>query len=221
MDLQELQERLRQQEQLQQEQQAMLQLLSRDMREKRTRTSLSWLTLKLWLELAFALFPLLLLISYLADVLWTPRFSIPALVLIASLLWMLSLLIRQLHLLQGIDYSAPVIAIQRALAQLTLLREREVKWIILLCPLLWPPLLMVFLHGVLGLDPFKVLNPAWLASNIIFGISASILLWWMSRHLSKNYPNTAWILWLKRHIAGDEISVAQASLAHYATFERE
>jgi hypothetical protein len=110
---------------------------------------------------------------------------------------------------------------QRILYRLAMLRVREVKWIILLGPVLWMPLLMVLFHGILGLDVFEFFSHAALLIHLAVGLALSLLLWGAARLVSTRYRAVSWLQWLRREIAGEEITHAKEILERYEAFERE
>jgi hypothetical protein len=221
VELQELQERWLEQERRLEENRAFTLQLARGLKSEQTRGPLIRLSYFLWIELILDLGALLLLVSYLTEVFWQARYSLPAIVLLGSLVALMSLLARQLQLLHGLDYSAPVMRLQKELERLKILRVTEVKWILLLSPALWPATLLVFIHGVLGLDPFLLLSTTWLIANVLFGIMASGLLWGLAGYVSRRHSEAPWLVWLRRNIAGEQIKAAEEVLAQYTAFEQE
>jgi hypothetical protein len=221
MELQELQERWLEQERRLEENQALTLQLARGLRADQTKGALRRLFYSGWIELIMDLAFLVILVSYITEVLWQPRYSLPAIILLGLSVAMTSLLVRQLHLLHGLDYSAPVVKLQRELERLKILRVTEVKWILLLSPALWPPIFVVFTHGILGLDPYLLVNATWLLVNVLFGIIASALLWGLAHYVSRRHSESPWLVWLRRNMAGEQIKAAENVLAQYTAFERE
>lgn len=187
----------------------------------RVRLALRGLTGTLVVELILGVAAALVVGSFLADHIQTARLAIPALVLhavavasIAAAAWQLSVLLR-------LDYSAPVVSIQRRLATLRIARGRFDRWILLLSPLLWTPLAIVAGQGILGLDVYQVLGGRWIMSNLVFGVVAIPLLLGLARALGSTAGGSRLLASLADSIAGRSLSSAREQLDEIARFEFE
>ncbi len=56
----------------------------------------------------------------------------------------------QIARINRLDYTAPVVAIQREIAEMRASRIRVNRWLLLLSPLLWTPLAVVGAQGLFG-----------------------------------------------------------------------
>src|SRR5258708_7163334 len=85
-----------------------------------------WLALPLF-ELLSGVVTALLLGSFLAEHIHEAKFAAPALVLHALTVFYIAISVWQLAVVGGIDYSSPVVAIQRKLAQVRAVRVRTTQ----------------------------------------------------------------------------------------------
>jgi hypothetical protein len=150
-----------------------------------------------------------------------PRFLAPAIVLDLCAIGLIVAGGRQLGALSSIDYSAPVLAIQRKLETLRAQRIRTVQWTLLLAPLLWPPLLIVTLEGAFGVNPYEALNAEWLTVNVYFGMAMTLLLLWVSTQFADRWQSSTLLRRLMDDIAGRSLNKAAAFLASLSRFEQE
>ena len=120
-------------------------------------------------------------------------------------------------LIARIDYSAPVLTIQRQLAQLRKVYVRGGLAIGLPWWVLWVPFLMVALKSAFGADLF--LNaPGVVWINVVTGV-AGMLATWVFLRWSASRPQLAQRL--EDHAAGRSIVNAQRFLDEIARFEQE
>jgi hypothetical protein len=203
---------------------ASLRLSTRLLRESalgkaaRATSRLSWLMLP---EILLNLGLVVWLGSFLADHFTQARFAVPALALD---LGAIALLIAQGHqwfALRNIDYSAPVVAIQKELGRLRLLELRVFKWVMVTAPLAWTPLLIVAIKGLLGLDPYAIFSGAWLAANVAFGLAVLLLAVWISRRYADRMERSPVIQSLMRNLSGYNLNAAAGFLGSLARFEEE
>jgi hypothetical protein len=120
-------------------------------------------------------------------------------------------------LIARIDYSAPVLTIQRQLAQLRKVYVRGGLAIGLPWWVLWVPLVIVFLKTAFGADLF-VNAPGVVWINIAAGF-VGMLLTWMFIRLADKRPLLA--KRLDDSAAGGSLNKAQAHLDEIARFEQE
>jgi len=187
----------------------------------RTRTALRRLGRGPLFELVSGLAALMLLGGFLADHIGTARFAIPAIALQAFVLFTVVSAGRQLAIIWGIDYAAPVVAIQRDLARLRALRVRTTLWVLLLAPLVWTPLAIVAARGLLGADLYRVPGPLWLAVNLAFGLAVIPLAVWLSRRHAQRLRGSRFLSRLADDIAGRNLAAAVGSLQAIQEFETE
>lgn len=221
MDLDDLKQRWEEQDR---KLDASLRLSTRLLRESalgkaaRATARLSWLMLP---EILLNLGLVIWLGSFLADHFAQARFAIPA---VALDLGAIALLIAQGHqwwALRAIDYSAPVVAIQKELGRLRLQELRVFKWVMITAPLAWTPLLIVAIKGLLGLDAYVLFSGSWLAANVAFGVAVLLLAVWISRRYADRMERSPWIQRLMRNLSGYNLNAAAGFLGSLARFEEE
>lgn len=129
--------------------------------------------------------------------------------------------IRLLAMQQGIDYAAPVVAIQRRLAQMRAWRVRvEAPVFAVLGGVIWLLALLMWAQyegDRVGLSVFQSMRPgvlAWLLSTAAVSVGVVFLARWLVRRLGHGR-------WLENALAGGSIVKAEAVLAEIARFERE
>lgn len=185
----------------------------------RCNAALGRLTRSVWVALSINLFIALLLGSFIAAHLREPRFLAPALVLQLFALGVIVSSIRQLAAISQLDFDASILSSQRKLETLRIHRIRETKWILLLAPLLWVPLLIVALNAFLGLDAYVLFPGAWLEANLLLGIAVIPLMHWASRRFATRFSSSSMMQNLMNDVAGRNLTEAQQYLAGLADFE--
>jgi serine/threonine-protein kinase len=159
--------------------------------------------------------------SFIAGHLSEPEFWIPALALHAFVVAHIAWAVRQLLVLQALDYSAPVVTIQRKLAALRLLRVRIVKWTLGLAPLLWAALLVVGPEAIVGLNVYVALPASYLAANLGFGLAFLAMMMWLARRIEGRLKDSPRLESLMDDLAGRSLTEAKLTLKEIADFERE
>lgn len=163
----------------------------------------------------------LLLGSFLGDHIGEPRFAVPAALLLACAIAILNVGIRQWVGLRTLDYGAPVLVIQKRLAALRVSRIRTTKWVLLLSPLLWAPLLIVGIKGLVGVDPYAFLDAKWLAANVLFGLVVLVVMLWISKRYRDRWKQSPGLQRFLDSIAGRSLASATGHLGEIARFEQE
>ena len=138
-----------------------------------------------------------------------PRFLLPALFLLAGFTLHLVSGLRQRAALGRIDWGGPVAGIQERLSALRVERVRAARFLLLLAPLAFAPLLVVAAQGLLGADLWAApAVRAWLVANLVFGASflAAGLL------LTRALESRPWASRLGRHLAGQTLAEAEREL---------
>lgn len=153
---------------------------------------------------------LLLLGSFIARHGAEARFLVPALALHLGTIALTIACIRQLALIGAVDYGQPVLAIQRAVEQMRIEWIRTTKWTFVTAPLLWVPLLIVSMKGLLGLDAWAILDTGWLVANLAFGAALIPLLLLIARRYRGR---------LMDDLAGRSLTAARQSLQQLSRFE--
>lgn len=137
---------------------------------RRSRGALRQHALVLAFELACGVLLSLFVGRFLASHFHEPKFALPAAVLGMALLVSTVTSAVCLWILLRLDYSAPVLSIQRRLAEVRATRTRAAQWTLLLAPLLWTPLAIVLSKAWLGLDAYAGLGSGYVLLNLAVGI---------------------------------------------------
>jgi hypothetical protein len=177
-----------------------------------------------WLLMAEILLDLVLCVwlgSFNADHYMEARFLIPGIVLHLYAIGSLILGVHQWLALKRIDYGAPVVAIQKRLGELRVQRVRATKLILLTSPLLWTPLLIVGLKGLLGVDAYAIFNSTWLAANLALGVAVIPLAVWISKRYADRMERSPLVQRLMRDLAGYNLNAATGFVSSLARFKEE
>lgn len=172
-------------------------------------------------EVMFTIPVLLLLGSFLAAHITEPRFFVPALLLPLFAIVQLALHIHKLVVLRSLDYSEPVVSIQMRLAALRVRSLRQLVWLYACLPLLWPPLLIVAMQGLLGLDAYVLFGLPYLAVNLLVGLACVPLVLWLARALAPRVAHLPVLQRLIDDLTGRSLREALDALDAAAAFERE
>ena len=187
----------------------------------RTRSVLTRLLYRVVGDLVINLALVVALGMFMANHFDQPRFLVPALVLNLGFVLLVIGSAHQLTVLKSVDYGAPVLAIQKRLQQLRILRIRTTKWLLLCVPLAWTPMLIVTLKGYLGLDAYAMFPGRWLAANLALGVAVIPLMIWISRRFAGRLEGAPFYRRLMDDIAGRNLLTATGYLAALARFEVE
>lgn len=201
-----------------------LRLNSRVLRElglNRVDSSLRRLTRVIVFELLMGLVAAVLLGSFIADHLREVRFLVPAVALDLFVIYFIGWAIRQWVALASLDYGASVVEIQRKLELLRIDRIRMTKWVFLLSPLLWIPLLIVGVEGLAGVDAYAAFDTAWLVSNFVFGLAVVALALWVSRRYADRLKGSPLARRVADALADRSLDEAAGFLGSLSSFERE
>lgn len=150
-----------------------------------------------------------------------PAGAIPSLLVLILAVATVVISIRQFALVGGIDYSAPVVAIQRRLSAARALRIRMTQCDLLLGLPLWPVIVAFTLQYVGGYGSYRALDSAWLAWNVLFGLALAGVLVAIARRYGERLSRSSMVGKLANEIAGHGLSVAMGQLDELARFERE
>jgi len=138
------------------------------LRLDRVRSATDRATRRIGIDIVFDAIALLLIGSYLGEVILQPKFAVPGILLQAFALALLISHVRQLVAIRTIDYARPVLEIAKTFAATQASRARWVRWILLTGPLLWVPLTIVGFKAFFGIDAYAF-GTAYLAWNLAFG----------------------------------------------------
>ena len=159
--------------------------------------------------------------SFAADHAADARFLIPAVVLGVGVIALAIAAVHQLLAIGRLDFGEPIVTIQRRLESLRLQRIRETQITLLVSPLLWIPLLIVALKGLLGVDAYALLDGRWLAVNVLFGLAVIPLGLWAARRYADRFQGSPVLRRLLRDLAGTNVNAAAGFLAMLTRFEQE
>lgn len=156
--------------------------------------------------------------SFWFDHIGQPHLMVYGLVLHAFAVMMMAFGIRNLVLIHAIDYDAPVLAIQKQLAELRAWRLREGFWSAVVGCLIWVPGLLIVFY-LMGADLW-VHKPEVIYWNvasgfICLGIAFGIF-WWSRRPGQERLAK-----YLRDSSAGKSVTRAQEMLAEVERFERD
>ena len=188
---------------------------------ERTRSKLRFVRLVLWYELAAGVVAALLIGSYLADHIGTMKFAVPAAVLHLGAILTIAAAARQLVGLASVDFAGPVVAIQRRLGELRLLRARANRWLLISSPLLWALLVIVVPHGLFGLDVYSAFGLPWVACNLALGVAVVAAAVLLARRSPAWLRDSAFLRWLGDDLSGRRLATASGVLDEIAGFEAE
>jgi len=149
-----------------------------------------------------------------------PRYALPAVVMDIWTIAALAASIRQMVMAAGIEYDAPVAAIQRQIERLRALRLRTIQWALLSGQVVWwIPFLIVALKGFFDVDVYAVCGTGFLAVNLIFGLVLIPVAIAATKKLGDRAGKSPAIRWLMTSLAGYNLNAASAFLATLSEFE--
>lgn len=175
----------------------------------------------LGIELVLGIVTVLLTGSFVADHVREPRFLVPGLVLHLFVIAQIAMLVRHAVATRQIDFGAPIVEIQRRIEALRVSMIRTTMGTFLLSPLLWPPLLIVALEGLFGVDAYAVLGAPYLAANLAFGLAVIAVGVLVSRRFADRLSGSPVVRRLMRDLAGTNLAAAQGFLDSLSRFEKD
>ncbi|MBV8519653.1 MAG: hypothetical protein JO197_19835 [Acidobacteria bacterium] len=202
----------------------------RAMQLDKTHASLRWLGR----GVAFELLMTIVAVVWLGDFVFThlrePRFLVPALLVDCGAIAYLGNCIRQLAALARLDYSQPVVTVQKELGKLRILRIRTTRWTMMVSLVCWFPVLVVLVEGFFGVDLWRILGAVgaqhetfvlWLVLNVLFGVAAAGVLLWLARRYEARAERSPRLQRLMDEFAGRSLTNALRSLQAVREFETE
>jgi hypothetical protein len=213
MDLDELQQRWQEQDRKLDASLRLNRQVVRALEVQKVSGAMDRLSRFLIFEIVVNVVAVVLLGSYLGDRIGVVRFALPAATLLACSIALVISPALQLARIRAVDYGVPVVAIQKQLEAVRLLRLRTTRWTLLLATLAWTPLHIVALDGLCGIDVYRLLGARWIVANVLVGVAVIPLLLWMAR-LS---------VWRRftRYLDGRNLTAARHFLASLERFEAE
>lgn len=197
----------------------------RELKQDKVRSALRrWLWLP-GIEFGFGLVTIWIAAFFLARnsalIANAPGGAIPSLLVLVGAVATVAISIRQFALIGGIDYTAPVIAIQRRLLAARALRIRVTQCDLLLGLPLWPLIVVFTWQYVVGYSSYGAFDSAWLAWNALFGLALAGALIFIARRYGEKVSRSPVIGKLADEIAGRGLVTAMGHLDELARFERE
>ncbi len=147
------------------------------------------------------------------------KFLVPGIVLDVVAIAALISVVRQVVGALSIDYGGTVTEVQARLEALRILRLRTVRWILLLAPLAWTPLLIVALRGIFGVDAYAVLGEAYLWASMAFGLAFLAAGWWLAKTYAPRLMGHGVTAYLARTVEGSNLREALAAVATLSDFK--
>lgn len=182
---------------------------------------MSRLTLWLWFELVTSLGVVAFLGWFKVAHLLHPGLLIAGSVLQLAAIALVVASIRQLAALSKLDYSAPIVTIQRQVESLRRERLRATQWTLVASPLLWTPVLIVAMKVLWNVDAIAAFGAAWIAANLAFGAAVIVAAVWASRRYADRMSRSPRLQKLMRDLAGQNLAAASGYLESIDRFERE
>ncbi|QVL33485.1 hypothetical protein KIH39_06125 [Telmatocola sphagniphila] len=173
------------------------------------------------LELAMDLVAVLFTGSFLFTHLHEPKFLIPGLFLHLSVILLIAQRIRLIIKTKKLDFSAPVLWVQKHLSEIRALRVTIHRWILILSPLIWIPFAIVATQGALGIDLYKEFDPAWILANLLLGLLILAGSLWVSHRYATYLQESIWFGQIADQLAGRSLKQISKVLTDLESFETE
>jgi hypothetical protein len=202
----------------------------REIQLSKTKSSLRWLVPGIAFELFMTVVAVVWLGDFIAGHLREPGFLLPAVLVDVCVIAFMGSCIRQLVMIASLDYSLPVVAVQKELGRLRILRIRTTKWVMMLSFVLWFPVLVVLFEGFLGVDLWRILGAvgdrngsfvAWVAANVLFGLAVALVMIWISNRYADRMDRSPALRRLMDNLADHSLTKALSSLDSIVRFETE
>lgn len=151
-----------------------------------------------------------------------PGFAWPAALMDVWMIGLLVTTIRQLVFMSTIHYDQPVLDIQKRIENLRLLRLRSIRFALITGLVVWwLPFLIVVCKAVFNIDAYMFFGERFfyingLASGMIVPLSI-----WLSKRFSQRMARSPFFQSVARHIEGNYVDTALASMARISAFEVE
>lgn len=150
-----------------------------------------------------------------------PLGAIPGAVLLLLAIATMTISIRQLTLIGGIDYASPVVTIQQRLLAVRALRIRMTQWNLLLGLPFWPVFVAFAMQCAFGYGSYRLFGLAWIGPIALFGLALMVLLIWVTRRYAASLSRSRILRKLSDEIAGRGLATAVNQLDELARFSRE
>jgi hypothetical protein len=186
-----------------------------------TQTALGRLRNALCFELVLDALAIFLIGGFEADHVREPAVLAAAVTVHVYAVAIVIAIVAQLVALARIDYDEPVFAIARAVDRLRLLRARAAMWTLLIAPLMWPPLVIVALRGLFGLDALAVFGLPSLVTNVATGVALLAGALVLARRYGKNLPLSSPLRRVFDSLSGSAVRAAAAELDTLVRYETD
>lgn len=183
-----------------------------------TRSSLKRVAAYLGVELAMWVVIIGALGNFIYHHLSRPQFVVSAIALNLYSIGMVILLGRQIAAALQIDYGKSIATIQRQIEALRVLRIRNTQWAVLVGVVVWVAFLIVIFQALFGVDIYQ---PAWVWSNVAFGLALIPLCIWVSRKFGDRMDRSPFLQAIMRSLAGYNLNAAADFLVTLKRFEEE
>ncbi len=202
----------------------------RELQLSKAKSSLRWLVPRIVFELVLRIVAVVWLGDFIAGHLWEPRFLLPAILVDICAIALMGSSIKQLVVIASLNYSLPVVAVQKQLGKLRILRIRTTKWTLILSFVMWFPILVVLLEGLLGVDLWLIIGAvrdrearffAWVVANVLFGLVVALVLIWVANRYADRADRSPAIKRLMDDFAGRSLTKALSHLDSIERFETE
>lgn len=194
--------------------------LFREMKVDKIRAALRRVALVVASELVLALVMALWVGGFMAHHVRETRFLAAAMMLQALAIVSIWSGVRDLARIGEIDYAAPVVKIQRQMAELRASRTWLARLQLLSWPVLWAPAVVVILRAAGMQRASGTLVGRWFWLNVLAGVGMALMGAWAVRLGEKdNAPR--WLKDLSDNIAGRNVARASALVEEIAQFEKE
>jgi serine/threonine-protein kinase len=187
----------------------------------KSRSALQRMTRGVVIELFIGIVILILLSQFIAGHVSKLHYLLPALVLHVFVIVQVAFDGYQWSTLGSLDFDAPVPDVQKKIARLRVQRIQVTKWSLWLAPLLWVPMLIVALKGLLGIDAYAVLSARWLVVNVLFGMGVILLMIWLSRRYAGRINRSTRFQRLMDDFAGHDLNQAAIFLDDVSHLEKQ
>jgi hypothetical protein len=183
----------------------------------RARSALRPLAWKLVWESSQSVAAVVLLGLYLAGNFAETRFTLPGLVLLALALVDFAATVWQLVAVRRLDTAAPVVDLQKRLAELRAVRLRVWLGVLFTSPLIWA-LGVVVLTKAVGVDVYEAFGWPWVAANFAFGVAFLVVAVVVAHKLVDRFRGSRWLTKLADDLAGRSLARATEQVKQAADF---
>ncbi len=186
---------------------------------KTVRSALKRLQISLGIESGLWLLIAIALGNFIHNHFSAPALLVSGLAVDIYVLANCSALIRQIALAGRLDYSQPVTTIEVDIASLRMVRLRYIRAAVLWGVVLWAPAAIVTIQVLFGIDlyPFA---PAWVWSNVAFGVVLAALVLAAARRFGPRLSASSFGKRLADDVAGVSLKRATEALGAIRDFER-